>query len=256
MIDLHSHVLAGIDDGPATMEGSVALAVEAENQGIEVLAATPHVRADHPLVRLDELAARCDELRRNLPSQIGLEIVPGAEVDLLWAQTASDEELRLASYAQQGQTLLVETPYGPLPPRFDDLMFILTVRGYRLVLAHPERNPTFQSDPKRLIELVGRGVVIQITAQALLAPRRSQSRRMATALIREGLADVLASDAHSAVSPRPPLLAEAYAVASTIDARQARLMVEDAPAAILAGEPLPQQPKRQPRRRLSLRRPR
>jgi protein-tyrosine phosphatase len=253
MIDLHTHVLAGIDDGPTTIEGSIELAIEAYRQGVEVLAATPHAHPNHPLVRVDELAARCDELQASLPSDIGLEIVSGAEVDLLWAQTASDEDLRLASYGQQGHALLVETPYGSLPPTFDDLMFMLTVRGYRVVLAHPERSPTFQSDPKRLADLVHRGTIIQITAQALVAHHSSRMRRLATALIREGLAHVLASDAHSAVSPRPPQLSEAYSVVATIDPHRARWMVEDAPAAILAGDQLPPAPPPRRRHRLGLR---
>jgi protein-tyrosine phosphatase len=256
MIDLHTHVLAGIDDGPTTMEGSVALAVEEHRQGVEVLVATPHAHPDYPLVRLDELSARCDELRASLPLEIDLEIVPGAELDLLWAQTASDEELRLASYGQRGDALLVETPYGSLPPTFDDLMFMLIARGYRLVLAHPERSSTFQADPRRLADLVHRGTIIQITAQALVAPRQSRVRRLATALIREGVAHVLASDAHSAASLRPPLLSEAYHAAATIDVHRARWMVEDAPAAILAGERLPQAPQARRRLRLGLRRTR
>jgi protein-tyrosine phosphatase len=255
VIDLHCHVLPGIDDGPRDTEGSVALAVASARAGVRVLAATPHLRHDHPGVVPGELAARCEELARRLPPDLELELVPAAEVDPVLAQRTSDEELRLASYRQRGTDLLVETPYGSLPPNFEELLFAITVRGYRILLAHPERNPDLQARPERLEDLVRRGVLLQITAPALLARRRSPARRLATLLIERGLAHVLASDAHSAERQRPPVLPEAVAVAAGMDAPRARWMVEDAPAAILAGEPLPPEPGGGPRRLLR-RRPR
>ncbi len=77
-----------------------------------------------------------------------MDVVSGEEVDLIWAQEASDEDLRLASYRQQGKDLLLETPYGPLPSTFEALVFGIQVRGYRILLAHPERNPAFRNDPR------------------------------------------------------------------------------------------------------------
>jgi protein-tyrosine phosphatase len=255
VIDLHCHVLPGIDDGPRDTEGAVALAVASARAGVRVLAATPHLRHDHPGVVPAELAGRCEELARRLPPDLDLELVPAAEVDPVLAQRASDEELRLASYGQRGTDLLVETPYGSLPPNFEELLFAITVRGYRILLAHPERSPDLRGRPERLVDLVRRGVLLQITAPALLERRRSPARRLATSLIERGLAHVLASDAHSAGHGRPPSLPAAVEVAAGVDPRRARWMVEDAPAAILAGEPLPPQPGGAPRRLLR-RRPR
>jgi protein-tyrosine phosphatase len=130
VIDLHCHILPGVDDGPDTLDGALELARELAGAGVRTVAATPHLRDDHPGVRAVELAARCGELTEVLAG-IELEVVPAAEVDVVRALEASDEELRLASFGQRGTDLLLETPYGPLPTSFDDQVFQLSVRGFR-----------------------------------------------------------------------------------------------------------------------------
>ena len=249
MIDLHAHVLPGIDDGPPDMEGSVALALQMAADGTRTVAATPHARADHPRVRLSRLRAMCEELERRLPPGTDLEVVPAAECDLAWAQDASDDQLRLASLGQRGHDLLLETPYGPLPPTFEEILFRVSLRGYRVLLAHPERSRTFQADAERLTAIVGRGVLVQVTALSLASTnRRSRTRAFAHLLVERGLAHVIASDAHSAAGNRAPLSA-GVAAAARIDAARAEWMVTEAPDAILAGEPLPHPPRRTSARR-------
>jgi protein-tyrosine phosphatase len=163
MIDLHAHVLPGIDDGAATMEEAVEVAATAAGEGTAVLAATPHLRADHPAVHPEELGERTAELRSSVrDAGIGLEIVAGGELDLVWALHAGDEALRLVSFDQAGRDLMIETPYGPLPAGFEELLFAVAARGYRVLLAHPERSPTFQQDTARLHELVRRGTLLQV----------------------------------------------------------------------------------------------
>lgn len=254
MIDLHSHVLAGIDDGPSDLAESLAFARAAGAQGTTLLAATPHVRSDFPLVRVEEVAERCEELNQRLPQERDMVVVPGAEVDIFWAQSASDEELRLASFGQHGTDLLIETPYGLLPDSFEDLLFRITVRGYRILLAHPERNPTFQRDPERLRELVTRGVLIQITLPSVVSRERgSRPRKLAFALVREGLAHNLASDSHSSGSWRPPALRAGVRALGEFAPAYAEWMVTDAAAAILEGDGLPQPPRSEaPRRGIRL----
>jgi protein-tyrosine phosphatase len=245
VIDLHVHILPGIDDGPADAEEALELARASVADGVVTVAATPHVRSDHPAVRPAELAQRCARFSAFLEEEaVRLRIVPAGEVDLLWAHGASDEELRLVSYAQRGTYLLLETPYGPLPRSFEDALYNRLVRaGFRVVLAHPERNADFQRDPRRLAELVRRGILLQLTAPALVrAGRRSRSRQLALALIEQGLAHLIASDAHGSSSGRGPELSRAVAEAARVAPARAEWMVTDAPAAILASEPLPAAP--------------
>ena len=252
MIDLHSHLLPGIDDGAPDLEHALELARAAADQGTRVLAATPHLRADFPDVRPEELASRCEEIRASIAEAgIELEVVQGGEAGVMWAVNAGDDELRAGSYGARGTDLLVETPYGPLNDTFEQLLFKLPERGYRLLLAHPENNPTFQRTPERLHELVERGVLLQVTARSLIRPdRRKGPRPLAESLVRDGRAHVVASDAHSGYQLRPPALgAGAAAAAELVGAERARWLVEDAPAAILAGEPLPEPPQAEPARR-------
>ena len=112
------------------------------------------------------------------------------------------------SLGQRGTDLLVETPYGELSLQFEDLLFKLRARGYRVLLAHPERSRTFQHDHRRLATLVDGGTLLQVTALSLAnTDRRSRSRRLALDLVRHGLAHVIASDAHGALLPRAGLRA-------------------------------------------------
>jgi protein-tyrosine phosphatase len=238
MIDLHCHLLPGLDDGPASEEGSLALAAEIAAGGVKTLAATPHLRADFPEVRVLELAERVDALR----AKVDLELVSGGEVDVLWAQNASDEELRAATYGARGKDLLVETPYGELPGMLEDLLFKIRVRGFRILLAHPERNPSFQADPARLERLVDGGTLVQLTASSIVGGGRAA--KLSQRLIAGGNAHVIAGDMHRAGGRRASLTDAVAAVGE-----RGRWMVTDAPAAILAGEPLPPAPAAVSRRR-------
>lgn len=252
MIDLHCHVLPGIDDGPRDMAEALDLCRAAAADGIAVIAATPHLRADHPDVRPAELAERCEELNRALRAEgLPMHVVPGGEVDLLWAQGASDEELRLVSLCQRGRCLVVETPYAALSQNFEDLVFQIQVRGYRVLLAHPERNTTLREDPDRLAALVKRGTLVQITAPAFHeGRRRSPARSFALQLARSGLAHVVSSDAHRVDGPRPVGLGEAVRALDRVRPGLGRWMSFDAPGALLAGTAVPAHPATSGRRAL------
>jgi protein-tyrosine phosphatase len=252
VLDLHCHLLPGIDDGPPDLAESIRLARQAEDEGVRVIAATPHCRADHPGVVPSELGDRCRELSKQLFDEgILMRVVPAGEVDLVWGLEASDEDLRLVSYGQRGTDLLLETPYSPLSSRFEDLLFELSLRGYRLLLAHPERNPTFQENPQRLVELVGRGYLLQVTASSLTRPsKESRSARLARQLVSEGFVHVLASDAHGPAAPGRATLNEGRALAARlVGRRRARWMVDTAPAAIIAGQRVPKPPPLAAKRR-------
>jgi protein-tyrosine phosphatase len=209
------------------------------------MAATPHLRADHPAVRPAELAGRCRELQRVLDADgVALEVVPAGELDVHWAQGASDDDLRLASYGQRGDWLLVETPYGTISELFEELLFKLSARGFRTLLAHPERNPSFQRRPERLRVLVERGALVQVTAHALVtAERRAPERRLAEALVRDSLAHVIASDVHRASGRRSVGLAEGAGAADAIVPGAGAYLTEAGPAAVLAGEYPPSPPR-------------
>jgi protein-tyrosine phosphatase len=250
VIDLHTHVLPDLDDGPATLAGSVAVAEVAAHGGTRTLVATPHVRADHPQVRPAEIAARVRELGDHLRGRgLPVAVVAGAEVDLDTAGGLDDGELRHATLAGNGSDLLVETPYGPLPDDFEARVLALAGRGFRITLAHPERNPTVQQRTEIVGALVERGVLVQLTARSLAG--RGASAPAALTLLERGWAHVLASDAH-ALDVRPPDLGARLRQAADAFPHavpELEWMVTAAPRAILDGRPLPGRPARLPRGR-------
>jgi protein-tyrosine phosphatase len=243
LVDIHAHLLPGIDDGPAELADALDMARTAVAEGIETIAVTPHLRPDFPHVHVKEIAQRCEDLRGELArAEIPLQIVPGAEASLLWALEADAEELKLATYGQLGTDLLIEPPGET--PLLDQLLHQVQDRGFRVTLAHAERVATLHRNPDRLRALRDRGVLIQINAGALLAGHSREERQFAEHICRWGLADVLASDGHRGASWRPvtDLPAGVGAAERLLGPLRARWMASEAPAAIIAGAELPTAP--------------
>jgi protein-tyrosine phosphatase len=251
-VDIHAHILPGIDDGPEDLAGSLAMARAAAQSGITTLAATPHLRGDFPNVRVGELADRCHELQEAIDGQlIPLRIVSGGEVSLAWALGASDDELRMASYGQRGSDLLIESPSDVT--LIDQQLYAVRAKGFRVSLAHPERSGQFQSAPDRLHPIGEQGVLLVLNAKALLLPQRSATRKLAEHLLRTGQGHALASDGHRGGPPRPvtELAKGVPAAAALVGEARAEWMATAVPAAIIAGESLPEPPKSEGGRRLS-----
>ena len=242
LVDIHAHLLPGIDDGPPTLEESLEMARVAVDSGISTIAATPHLRSDFPGVRIEEIGPRCQSLQEALNhAGIPLRVVPGGEVSLVWALEASDEELRLASYGQRGTDLLIETPNDV--SMLDQLLFPIRAKGFRITLGHPERSAAFQRDPSRVERLVEQGVLLQVNGRALMG-RRSSSAALAEHLCREGFAHLIASDGHRAAEWRPitDLAAGFEVLTGLVGVERARWMAAEVPATIATGAALPPPP--------------
>ena len=198
-VDIHAHVLYGIDDGPADRADAEAMLRTAARSGTAVIVATPHLRSDFPDVHVNELAGRADELRAWIAEQrLEIELVNGGEVGLVWALDADDEALRLGSYGQRGGDLLIETPTRSSASR---PCCIRCARAASGDAGPPERSREFQRDPSTLEALVERGILLQINADALLGdPGRSPTANLAHRLCAAGLAHAVASDSHRAPS--------------------------------------------------------
>jgi protein-tyrosine phosphatase len=244
-VDIHAHLLPGIDDGPDDLGESVAMVGAAAAAGTSTLVATPHLRADFPAVDVFELAERCRALRAAAEDVAPtVNLLGGAETSLGWALAATDEELALASYAQRGTDLLIETPLSSMPA-IEPILGELRSRGYRVVLAHPERSPDFQRDRERVRELVREGTLLQVNAGSLVSEApRSRTRKLARWLCEQGLAHAIASDGHRASRWRPVgLLADGVAaLGELVGDGRALWMAEAVPGAIVEGRELPPGP--------------
>jgi protein-tyrosine phosphatase len=236
MVDLHNHLLPGLDDGPADIAGSLEMARAAVTAGITTMACTPHVAVKYPN-RASAIRPAVASLRQELgAAQIPLEIVAGAEISTDVIDRLDDDELRQLSLNGTGW-LLVEAPFAGWPLRLPKLISELEIRGFRVLIAHPERAEAIQHNPDRLRDLVGRGALVQSNGSSLLGDHGRLVTQTAQLLLRNGLIHVLASDAHSATW-RPPGVAEARAVAArTLGVWPGDLdwMVDEGPRLILDG---------------------
>jgi protein-tyrosine phosphatase len=236
VIDLHCHVLPGIDDGPETMDGAIDLARAASAQGTTVLVATPHVTYDHFDNTSERILAAVEEVNRTLRKQrIDVMVLPGAEVALERAGELDDDELA-ALRLGGGPWLLVECPMFAGGMGVDGQLHALASRGNKIVLAHPERCPVFQTDLGRLERLVDAGMLGQITASALTGQFGRTVERIARDMVDRGLIHIAASDAHDA-GRRPPVIRDHLEEAgfdSLLD-----WMGMDVPEAVLAGTSIP-----------------
>jgi protein-tyrosine phosphatase len=237
LIDLHCHILPGLDDGALDLADSVAMAHQAEHDRITTICATPHIRDDHD-VRIDELAARIAELQGELDRRgVGVRIIQGGEISQLSADRLSASHLREVSLGGGGWILLEPAP-GPIADALPALAERLGERGMRTIVAHPERHAGLGFE-RYLRELTARGCLIQWTA-AFIADRNADDiDDPILRLAREGLVHLLASDAHSSHGGRAVRLSSGFErLHAACPAEHVAWIAEEAPAAVLRGEPV------------------
>jgi protein-tyrosine phosphatase len=221
VIDIHCHLLPGVDDGPGSMREAVAMARVAVDNGIRTMVCTPHVHERYvtgPDAVMEGVGRLGEALARE---EVPLEVLPGGEIALSILPRLDDDDLRGLSLGGGGW-LLLELPFRGWPIGLGETLRDLEIRGFRAVLAHPERAESVQLAPDRLRDVVGRGALLQITAGSFTGEHGARSKRAAQTLARNGLLHFLASDAHSA-GWRPPELRDGLAAA----AAELRLPEED-----------------------------
>jgi protein-tyrosine phosphatase len=237
LIDLHCHALPAVDDGPGTQAEALALLRVAAAAGTRTVVATPHCSPRFPTAP-EAIEEGVRELRA---AGSPVELLAGAEVACEMALELPDETLRRLTLGGSS-CLLLESPLTPVAgPTLERCVAELQERGYRVLLAHPERAPAFLSRPQRLRSLVDGGALCSITAASLEGGFGDAARWFALELLRDGLVHSVDSDAHHA-DGRPPGLAAGIAAATAVLpalADTAARLTTDAPAALLADEPLP-----------------
>jgi protein-tyrosine phosphatase len=236
MIDLHCHILPRLDDGARDLDDAVAMAFQAQADGIRAICATPHIRHDHD-VSIAELGERREQLTAVLRQRgCRTRILPGGEVAATALGGLDDRELATVSLGGSARWVLLEPPPGPLDDRFEEAVASLHARGFRALIAHPERHPA-PDLAVRLRGLTGRGALVQATAAFLTDP---QAGTWMLELARAGVIHVLGSDAHSSRAGRPVVLSAALSALSEVERVNAHLdwLARTAPAAIVAGEDL------------------
>lgn len=240
MVDIHCHILPGLDDGPDSLEEAIAMAEMAIADGITYVVATPHAndqfRFDPHLI---------DQRRRELQTHLGerLMLATGCDFHLSF-ENLEDLNGHPTRYTlNQKNYLLVEFADFAIPPRIEETLYQLQLARLSPVITHPERNGLIQAQPKRLNRWIEQGCYVQVTAQSLLGRFGPKAQRLVGAWLDQDRIHFFASDAHNLTS-RPLRLREAYeAVEKRRGKDVAQALFHDNPLAALEGRSLPYVPE-------------
>jgi protein-tyrosine phosphatase len=249
VIDLHTHILPGIDDGARSLQESLELGRSAAIEGVTTVAATPHVRADYPTTA-EQMEEGVATLRTEFRAAgVPVEVIHGGEMEIDTVVNLDPNDVNRFTLGQTGRYLLVEFPYSGWPFALEGLLHSLRARGITPIIAHPERNPEIQGRPSMIGAAVELGALVQVTAGSISGLFGRGARRAVKRLLELGLVHVLASDVH-----RPGFRDGELAAAADLVGGGAlgRYLTEDTPASIALGLPVSQPPRTRRVRFLSL----
>jgi protein-tyrosine phosphatase len=240
MIDIHHHLLFGLDDGPQDIETSLAMIEAAADNGITHIACTPHANARwafDPEVNRQKL----EEIKARMNGKVTLGL--GCDFHLSY-DNIEDALKNRTKYTINGkQYLLVEFADLMIPPGMNEVFYEFMVAGVQPIITHPERNMTIQRHPERMKDWLRQGCLVQITAASLTGRFGRTAQAMAQQFLEDDWVNFLATDAHNLES-RPPKLREGYEVlAKRFGMETAERLCVMNPRAVFFGEAMPEQPE-------------
>lgn len=239
MIDIHSHILPAVDDGPKTIEDSICMARQAADEGVMSICATPHIlgeitpTGEQNINRSFELLkSRIDSDGLNLRLMLGSEIYVRSDIITL-------RKHALFSLNQTGRYVLIELPLSKIPVGIDQLVFHLRLEGITPIIAHPERSLTENDQLQQVAALVSQGALMQVNAGSIMGQFGKLCRKMAEGLLRLGLVHMVASDAHDTRTRSFSVLSQAYRkVTGMLAQNEAQKLFMHNPEKVLAGKSL------------------
>jgi len=232
MIDIHCHILPGVDDGPADMEQALAMARIAVEDGITTIIATPHISDSFQDAK--EIYKRTRELNQALKQHgIALTVYPGAELpshyDLsVWGDYTINN----------GKYILIEFPHSHFPSAGARLLQEGLNQSFCPIIAHAERNPGVMRDPNLLAPLITMGVTIQITAESIAGSFGPDIQQCAHYLLRRNMVHFIATDGHPMPNRHPRLSSGLKTAEKILGTGKGEPLVHNNPAAVLANRPL------------------
>ena len=240
MVDIHCHILFGLDDGARTIEDSLAMAEDAIADGITHVVGTPHSSTEHKFDFAKVQAVR-DELQAKLGERLTL--ATGCDFHLNPENLQAIRKDPAPYCVNQKDYLLIEFNEFSIPPAMNQTLHELHLQGLRPIVTHPERNGILRTQADRLRDWVNQGCFAQVTAGSLVGVFGPVAKEQSWAWIEQGLVHFVSSDAHN-TTRRPLKLKFAYdAVAERFGKENAQALFVDNPKAAFEGQPLPHVPE-------------
>ena len=236
MLDIHCHLLPGLDDGPDDLEESLEMARLAVQDGITSVVATPHYDAGVNVVSSQEVLRAVDGMNSALKAEgIPLSVFPGMELRAELSIPGLYSQNEVLGLCGQRKYILMDFHPVSLPLYLEKVVFQIMLTGTQVIIAHPERNRSIVRQPEVLYPMLQRGVLLQLDAESLTGNFGSEVQRTAELFLRLGWVSFIATDAHS-VKHRPPVLSYALkAAAKIIGYEPARELVLDNPEKVIKG---------------------
>ncbi|MFJ7971644.1 tyrosine-protein phosphatase [Psychrobacillus sp. NPDC096389] len=208
IVDIHNHILPGLDDGAQTMEDAILLAANAVENGVTHIIATPHHNEKYWNDPKQIKEAVLNLTREIALKKIPIKILPGQEINF-YNGMHGDIGDQLLTLANSGKYILIEFPNYQLPSFLFDILFQIQLKGFIPIIVHPERNLVLRKNKQLVYELVTKGALIQITASSLIGVDGFKIKKYTRDLLNHNLVHFISSDSHHHLS-RPFLLKEAY----------------------------------------------
>ncbi|WP_342044812.1 tyrosine-protein phosphatase [Bacillus sp. OTU530] len=238
MIDLHCHILPGVDDGAKTIEESLQMAKEAMQQGIHTIVATPHHQNGKYNNEKQVILEKVNELNAVLKEQdIAVKILPGQEIRLYGEFLQDYDSGTILTKNETGKYVLVEFPSNHVPRYAESLLYDIQLKGLIPIIAHPERNTEIIERPGLLYNLIKKGALSQVTAASLTGDFGKKIKKFSMQLVEHNLAHMIASDAHN-ITTRSFKLREAYDVLEKEFGTDVHYLFQETVYSIISGQPI------------------
>jgi protein-tyrosine phosphatase len=235
VIDIHSHILPEVDDGPKSWETAEAMCRMAAQDGIDHMVATPHANDRYFYDRV-YFAELLSHLQQRIGEKPKLSL--GCDFHLSYENMQSAVETPERYCIGESRYLLVEFSNFNIPQQIDTWFLEMCERGYTPILTHPERNPILQDSTERVLKWVKEGCAVQITASAITGSWGDRARHAAQQLLKKRAVHFLATDAHDTLR-RPPILSAARKLAAKeYGEALATALVETNPSAVVNNQRL------------------
>lgn len=249
MVDIHSHILAGVDDGPRSPEVSLEMLRQAALAGVTAIVATPHCSSNSISLRTADIRARVSELAATAgEAGIGAAIAVGGEIELDPAVASMVAAGELPAFGAAGRHVLVELPMALIPGYTRNALFAMVARGFVPVLAHPERNHELSQRLDVLFSFISSGCLVQLEAGSLVGWYGPIAEAAAWRILEHDMCHFIASDAHSPTVYRDVLPRAVEVARRRLGEERADALLKTNPAAVLDGRPLDLPDPREPGR--------